>query len=199
MITSLCPPCEDFMRAVSTGGSNKILHRASATKPVLKPTLGADSGSEPDLYVDNCGLCQLILSAVKDYRVRLENPRQSARASNVKTSDTWMRSGLTYIEVRPDAMDEMGFDDDRETFLKPRIMLYADPHTPAARDGNVYSGPMIHHWGSPEALELVKSWHDGCLAHHAACCKAYSGHEFDDSNGTSLPTRTIHLLGPNQL
>lgn len=187
------------MKAVSTGGSTKILHRVLATEPVLEPTSGSDSSSKPDLYVDDCGLCQLIHSAAQTLGDWLGNPRRSARASNVKTSDTWMRSGLTYIDVRPDTLDKHRFDDYQEAHLKPRIMLYADPHTPAARDGKVYSGPMIHHWGSPEALELVKSWHDGCLAHHAACCKAYSGYEFDDSNGTSLPTRIIHLLGPNQL
>lgn len=144
----------------------------------------------------SCGLCRLISGAEQSLQDELNKKKRfEVRVESVKARGSWLRPGLTSLEVGAWRIRGGGsfLQPEGDMFLR-QIMLWADPSAPAARDGKVYSGPRITNSGSSEALQLVKTWHDACFSSHMECRKAYSGEEVDESVGPPLPTRLLRVL-----
>lgn len=145
-----------------------------------------------------CGLCRLITSAdqsLQDELNKLKKRRCDVRPGNVKARGSWLRPGLTSLEVGAWRVrgDGSTLPPEGDMFMR-QIMLFADPTATAAREAKVYSGPGITNSGSPEALRLVKMWHDGCFSSHLGCRMGYSGEEVDEEIGPPLPTRLLRVL-----
>ncbi|KAL1616620.1 hypothetical protein SLS56_011341 [Neofusicoccum ribis] len=73
------------------------------------------------------------------------------------------------------------------------VRFSAEPGSPAATSGKVYSGPTITSSGSPASFAHINALLSGCIAHHPECAFTLGGTSIDESQPPALPTRILDL------
>ncbi|GME32088.1 heterokaryon incompatibility protein [Neofusicoccum parvum] len=192
----LCKACTQLIQQISVHSPN-----------------GSADRHLPDVWASapSCSICYLTKRAFEDagYEKDLEpcEDEEGRRLREARYLQFWVRSAdvkdavhFTDDDVPGICIMEIKYNRNSHDYgcfifdgFESYVRFSADPGSPAATSGKVYSGPTITSSGSPASFAHINTLLSGCIAHHPECAFTLGGTSIDESQPPALPTRILDL------